>query len=429
MRISDIYEIFKEYPNIITDSREVIHDSIFVALKGDNFDGNKFIDSAFDKGAAYAIADDKSLAGRNNIIVVDDALKTLQDLANCHRKKLGIPVLAITGSNGKTTTKELVSRVLSMKFNVATTEGNFNNHIGVPKTLLKIKSDNNFAVVEMGTNHFGEIETLCKIANPDFGLINNIGKAHLEFFGNLDGVAKAKGELFEFLAANNGKIFVNNDIDVIAKVAKKYVNKENIISYSHQNYGLEIFPTDNENPYLQFVFNKFKVCTRLIGTYNIDNALAAIAIGKYFNILDADIAAAIESYNPDNNRSQKIETQQNILYMDAYNANPTSMQASLQNFISQSAANKMLILGDMRELGASSETEHQNIVQMIIKSTINDVILVGDCFAKAAQNTNFKCFKDVDDCIKYLCEHKISNRTILIKGSHGIHLEKTERYL
>ncbi|MDR2650882.1 MAG: UDP-N-acetylmuramoyl-tripeptide--D-alanyl-D-alanine ligase [Prevotellaceae bacterium] len=429
MQISDIYEIFKKYPNIITDSREVMPDSIFVALKGDNFDGNKFIDSAFDKGAAFAIADDKSFAGREKIIVTDDALKTLQDLAAYHRKKLGIPILAITGSNGKTTTKELVYRVLAKKFNVATTEGNFNNHIGVPKTLLKIKPDNNFAVVEMGTNHFGEIETLCKIANPDFGLINNIGKAHLEFFGNLDGVAKAKGELFEYLAANNGKIFVNSDIDIIAKIAKKYVNKENIISYNQQDYDVKIFPSDNKNPYLQFAFNKVKVCTKLIGTYNIDNVLSAIAAGKYFNISDADIAAAIESYNPDNNRSQKIETQQNTLYMDAYNANPTSMQASLQNFINQNAANKMLILGDMRELGASSESEHQNIIQMIIESNINDVILVGDCFANAAQNTNFKCFKDVDDCIKYLYENKIENRTILIKGSHGIHLEKTEKYL
>ncbi|MDR0420547.1 MAG: UDP-N-acetylmuramoyl-tripeptide--D-alanyl-D-alanine ligase, partial [Prevotellaceae bacterium] len=312
---------------------------------------------------------------------------------------------------------------------VAVTEGNLNNHIGVPKTLLNIKSDNNFAIIEMGTNHFGEIETLCKIASPDFGLITNIGKAHLEFFGNIDGVAKAKGELFEFLAINKGKIFVNTDIDTISGIAKRYLNEKNIISYCQQDYGIKIFPADNENPYLKFIFNKTEVCTKLIGKYNIDNALAAIATGKYFDISDADIADAIASYNPQNNRSQKIETQQNILYMDAYNANPASMQASLQNFINQAAANKMLILGDMRELGESSETEHRNIIQMIIESKINDVMLVGDCFAKAAQNTKYICFKNVDECIKYINENKIENRTILIKGSHGIHLEKTEKYL
>ncbi|MDR2293562.1 MAG: UDP-N-acetylmuramoyl-tripeptide--D-alanyl-D-alanine ligase [Prevotellaceae bacterium] len=429
MKISDIYEIFKKYPNITTDSREIVTDSIFVALKGDTFDGNKFVDSALEKGAACAISDDKSLSKKDRIIIVDNSLKTLQDLAACHRKKLGTTILAITGSNGKTTTKELAYRILSKKFNVAVTEGNLNNHIGVPMTLLKMNTHNNFAVIEMGTNHFGEIKTLCKIANPDFGLINNIGKAHLEFFGNIDGVAKAKGELFEFLAANKGKVFVNQDIDIISKIAEKYVNKENIIPYSQQNYDIKILPADNKNPCLQFVFNKIRVCTKLIGKYNIDNVLSAIATGKYFNISDIDIAAAIESYNPANNRSQKIETQRNVLYMDAYNANPTSMQASLLNFINQNLTNKMLILGDMLELGASSETEHQNIIQMIIESQIKDVLLVGDCFVNAAQNTKFRCFKNVDDCIKYLCENKIDNRTVLIKGSHGIHLEKIEKYL
>jgi UDP-N-acetylmuramoyl-tripeptide--D-alanyl-D-alanine ligase len=429
MEIKDIYEIFKSHPSIITDSRQILPNSIFVALKGDTFNGNKFIDSALEKGAAYAIADDKSLDGKKNVIIVNDTLKTLQDLAAYHRKKLGLPVLAITGSNGKTTTKELVARVLSKKFNVVTTEGNLNNHIGVPKTLLEITTVNNFAVVEMGTNHFGEIETLCKIANPNFGLINNIGKAHLEFFGSLDGVVKAKGELFEFMASNNGKIFMNSDIDIILKLAEKHMTKENIISYNQQNYNVKIFPADSENPYIQFVFNGIKVSTKLIGKYNIENALAAITTGKYFNISDVDIATAIEAYVPDNNRSQKIETKKNIIYMDAYNANPTSMQASLQNFINQNAAKKMLILGDMLELGSSSEIEHQNIINLIKKSDIKNVILVGFCFTKAAQNTEFTCFKNVDDCIEYLRENEINNRTILIKGSHGIHLEKTEKYL
>ncbi|MDR1348819.1 MAG: UDP-N-acetylmuramoyl-tripeptide--D-alanyl-D-alanine ligase [Prevotellaceae bacterium] len=429
MKIPDIYEIFKKYPNIITDSREIMPDSIFVALKGDNFDGNKFVDSAFEKGAAYAIADDKSLSDKENVIVTDDALKTLQELAAYHRKKLGLPVLAITGSNGKTTTKELVHRTLSKKFNIAVTEGNLNNHIGVPKTLLNMKPDNNFAIVEMGTSNFGEIETLCKIANPDFGLITNIGKAHLESFKNIDGVAKAKGELFEFLAVNNGKIFVNKDIDIISKIAAKFADKKNIIEYSQQDCGIKVLATDDKNDCLQFMFNRTKVRTKLVGQFNIDNALAAIATGKYFNISDLDIADAIESYIPENHRSQKIKTQQNILYMDAYNANPTSMQASLQNFINQAATNKMLILGDMLELGASSENEHQNIIKMIAESNISDVLLVGNCFSKAAHNMKFGCFKNVDECIKYLCENKIENRTILIKGSHGIHLEKTEKYL
>ena len=429
MKISDIYEIFKQYPSIVTDSREVKSNSIFVALKGEIHDGNKFIESALEEGAVYAITDDKSFVESDKIILVDDTLETLQKLASYHRNQLGLPVLAITGSNGKTTTKEFVARVLSKKFNVAVTEGNFNNHIGVPLTLLKMKPDNDFAVVEMGTNHFGEIEILCKIANPNFGLINNIGKAHLEFFGSIDGVAKAKGELFEYLSNNNGKVFANGDIDIILRLTEKHINKENIITYGQQKYDVKILPDNIENPFLQFVFNDIKVSTRILGMYNIDNILATVAIGKYFNILDSDIADAIESYEPSNNRSQKIETKRNILYMDAYNANPTSMQASLQNFIRQDAPNKMFILGDMRELGASSEVEHNDIIEIIIKSEIKDAIFVGDCFAKAAKNTIFTCFKNIDECIEYLDKNEISNRTILIKGSHGIHLEKVEKYL
>ena len=429
MKIKDIYEIFKQYPNILTDSREVVRDSIFVALKGDTFDGNKFAVTALENGAAYAIADDKSLAENARIIVVDNALETLQNLAAYHRQELGLPVFAITGSNGKTTTKELVHRVIAKRYNSAVTQGNLNNHIGVPKTLLKIKPDNDFAIIEMGTNHFGEIATLCKIANPDFVLINNIGKAHLEFFGDLNGVAKAKGEMFEFISAKNGKAFVNTDIDIIFQLAKKHIKPENIIQYNQQKYNVKILPDDANNPFLQFIFDNIKVSTNLIGKYNIDNALAAVAIGKYFGISDSDIANSIESYIPENNRSQQIKTERNILYMDAYNANPTSMQASLNNFITGNAKNKMLILGDMRELGENSDYEHDNVVKIITESEIKNVLLVGECFAKAASKTSFACFNNIDECIKYISSENIESQTILIKGSHGIHLEKIEQYL
>ena len=429
MKIYDIYQIFKQYPNIVTDSREVVRDSIFVALKGDTFDGNKFAVPALEQGAAYAIADDKSLAANPKIIVVDNALETLQNLAACHRNELGLPVLAITGSNGKTTTKELVHRVIAKKYNAAVTQGNLNNHIGVPKTLLKMTPDNNFAIVEMGTNHFGEITTLCKIANPDFALINNIGKAHLEFFGDINGVAKAKGEMFEFLSAKNGKVFVNTDIDIIFQLAQKHIKTENIVQYNQQKYGVKILPNDDDNPFLRFTFDNINVNTNLIGKYNIENALAAVAIGKYFGIADTDIANAIETYAPENNRSQQIKTERNILYMDAYNANPTSMQASLKHFISSNAKNKMLILGDMRELGESSENEHDNIVKIITEAEIKNVLLVGECFTKAASDTAFLCFADVDECIKYINSRNIESQTILIKGSHGIHLEKIEKFL
>lgn len=429
MKTAEIYNIFKHCTKIVTDSREIVRNSIFVALKGDTFDGNMFVASALERGAAFAIADDKSLAGNSNVIVVSNALETLQELAAFHRKQLGLPVLAITGSNGKTTTKELVANVIAKRYNAAVTKGNLNNHIGVPLTLLSIKPDNNFAIVEMGTNHFGEITALCKMAAPDFALINNIGKAHLEFFGDINGVAKAKGEMFEYLSENGGKAFVNTDTDIICRLAEKHLKPENIIPYNRQQYNMQIMHDDTENPFLTFAFNGITVHTKLTGTYNMENVMAAVAAGKYFNISDTDIADAIEAYMPDNNRSQQITTERNILYMDAYNANPTSMQASLTNFIAGKAKNRMLLLGDMRELGESSDSEHEEIVRMIIESGIDRVLLVGSCFAKAAKGMPFMCFGNVDECIRYIAGADIKNHTILIKGSHGLHLEKTEPYL
>ncbi len=426
--IKALYGLFLRYPVIATDSRQVSEGSIFFALKGENFDGNDFVPAALEVGAAYAIADNPALGTDDRVIVVDDVLSTLQQLAWYHRKELGVPILAITGSNGKTTTKELVSRVLAKKYKISVTKGNLNNHIGVPLSLLAMDKSTQFGIVEMGTNHFGEIATLCRIACPNYGLITNVGKAHLEFFGSLEGVEKAKGELYDYLSTNKGVAFYNSDNPILSRMIAARTFRETV-AYNRAKLDALLLPADNDNPFLRFTINggKTTVNTQLVGDYNIDNVLAALTMGLCFGVPDDEAIAAVESYRPDNNRSQLVKTTKNYVYMDAYNANPTSMEASLLNFSAQAIPNKLLVLGDMRELGNESDVEHSRIADLIKHEGFTDVILVGTQFGKVANG--FKHFPTTEELCSYLKANEHSGYSILVKGSRGMRLEKVLEYL
>lgn len=428
MNITQIYKLFLEHPSIATDSREVKQGDLFFALKGDNFDGNKFIPNALEAGANYAISDSKEFVNNEHVIYVSDVLETLQQLAQHHRQQLGIPILAITGSNGKTTTKELVSRVLAKKYTISVTKGNLNNHIGVPLSMLQMDKNTQFGIIEMGTNHFGEIATLCKIAQPNYGLITNVGKAHLEFFGSLEGVEKAKGELYDYLSANNGVPFYNSDNPTLTKMISGRTFKE-VVAYSCEKVGAILIPADNSNPFLRFSLNGKTVNTQVVGAYNLDNVIAALTMAKCFGIAEEDAIAAIESYRPDNNRSQLVNTGKNLAILDAYNANPSSMEAAILNFSQQQLNNKMLILGDMLELGDNSNAEHQHILQLIEENNFDNVLLVGKVFHAANSNKNFISFSSTDDLCQYLKEHEVKGYSILVKGSRGIRLEKILEYI
>ncbi|MBT3383547.1 MAG: UDP-N-acetylmuramoyl-tripeptide--D-alanyl-D-alanine ligase [Prolixibacteraceae bacterium] len=419
-----IYKLFNEFPYISTDSREIYKDSIFFALKGENFNGNKFAKEALQKGAAFAIIDEEEYYYSEKTILVNNALESLQDLARVHRKKLGILILAITGTNGKTTTKELVSIILSQKFNVSFTHGNLNNHIGVPLTLLKMNSKTEFGVVEMGANHSGEIANLCSIADPDFGLITNIGKAHLEGFGSLEGVKKTKAELYLHLKKNDGTIFLNANNSVLVKLAKDILNK---VTYGKNDADFNGEPIQSP-PFIhikaKFPKGVLYLNTNLIGDFNFENIMAAICIGNHFGVDPLKIQNALKEYTPKNNRSQLINKGGLKIIMDAYNANPTSMQASIKSFISGFTGNNFLILGDMLELGKSSSQEHIKILIQIQKYQTTNIFLIGPIFTEVAKNYNFSTFLNVDQFCKYLSENKIKNGNILIKGSRGIQLEK-----
>lgn len=424
MEISQLYEIFKQYPSITTDTRNCAKDSIFFALKGANFNGNQYAKKALDLGCKYAIVDETAFADESrNIILVDDCLSTLQQLASFHRSKLSIPVIGVTGTNGKTTSKELITTVLSQEFNVLSTHGNLNNHIGVPLTLLKMTKAHEIAVIEMGANHVGEIKTLVEIAKPNFGLITNVGRAHIEGFGSFENIIKAKGELYDFLRTQkNGKIFIDNDNPYLKEISEGIAT----ISYGNDESLFVCGRAVANDPFLSFVWrfskNDHLVKTNLIGEYNLSNALAAVAIGKYFGVKTAKICKAIEEYVPTNNRSQLKKTDKNTLIIDAYNANPTSMNAALDNFAKMDVPNKTLILGDMLELGNDSIAEHQKVVDLITSSDMDKVFLIGDYFSKT--ETSYPRFTTLDDFSKYLKENPIENRYILIKGSRGLQLEK-----
>lgn len=425
---ASIYKLFLEHPNVTTDSRSVKQGDLFFALKGDSFDGNKFVLNALEAGASYAISDSPEYAENERVILVSDVLETLQLLAQHHRQQLAIPILAITGSNGKTTTKELASRVLAKKYTISVTKGNLNNHIGVPLSLLQMDKNTQFGIIEMGTNHFGEIATLCKIAQPNYGLITNVGKAHLEFFGSLEGVEKAKGELYDYLSANNSIPFYNSDNPILAKMISERKFKETV-AYSREKIGASLIPADSSNPFLRFSLNGKTANTKLVGDYNLDNAIAALTMAKCFGITEEDAIAAIESYSPDNNRSQLVNTGKNLAILDAYNANPSSMEIAILNFSQQQLNNKMLILGDMLELGKDSKTEHQHILQLIEENNFDNVLLIGKAFQEVCSNKKFISFANTDELCNYLKEHEVKGFSILVKGSRGIRLEKILSYI
>ncbi|MFA5328974.1 MAG: UDP-N-acetylmuramoyl-tripeptide--D-alanyl-D-alanine ligase [Prolixibacteraceae bacterium] len=424
MDTARLYEIFRHYPIVTTDSRNIPSGSIFFALKGANFNGNKFAKEALEKGAAYAVIDEPEYADDDKLILVDDVLQNLQQLARYHRDQLKLPVLAITGTNGKTTTKELVAAVLAKKFKVNFTQGNLNNHIGVPLTLLSMNENTEFGVVEMGANHPGEITFLCEIANPDFGIITNIGKAHLEGFGSFEGVVKTKSELYDFLRNEHRKCFINADNPLLVKQA----NELEQISYGQStNYFMtgELASTDN---YLivKALFAKgwLYLKSRLVGDYNFENLLAATCVGKYFEVDPLQIQKALHDYTPSNNRSQLIRSGKNTIIMDAYNANPTSMMAALTNFATIRNKQKCIILGDMLELGDASGEEHQKIVSYIEEQKFEAIFLVGTQFKSTSDRTKKQKFDHVELLSNYLKTQPIENKLILIKGSRGIHLEK-----
>ncbi|WP_338733150.1 UDP-N-acetylmuramoyl-tripeptide--D-alanyl-D-alanine ligase [Mangrovimonas cancribranchiae] len=421
MTINALYKLFLECSAVSTDTRKINPGDLFFALKGDNFNGNTFANKALELGAKYVVIDEKEFKTSNNHILVEDCLKSLQDLATHHRQTLKTPIIALTGSNGKTTTKELIKAVLSEKYSVTATKGNLNNHIGVPLTLLDIKPDTDIAIVEMGANHHKEIAFLCNIALPDFGLITNFGKAHLEGFGSLEGVVKAKSELYDHLKKYNKIIFFNEDDKTQTKQIGDY---NNACSFGSSSKNTKITFIASE-PFVALEYMSERINSHLIGQYNFNNIAVAIAVGKYFKVPKTAIKQAIESYVPSNNRSQIIKTASNQVLLDAYNANPTSMMAALENFANLNYKNKTLILGDMFELGDNALNEHQHIVSFLEKQNDITAIVVGEHFSKTkASSANMLAFKTYADLANHLKETPLKNRYILIKGSRGMALER-----
>lgn len=419
--LEKIYELYKKAYTVTTDSRTISKDCVFVALKGEHFDGNDFaLKVAEDGVAACVIADRKDLPKHERLFVVDDSLKCLQELAKHHRKQLGLPIIGITGTNGKTTTKELVSAVLAKKYSIVFTQGNYNNQLGVPLTLLRVTPQAELAVVEMGASHPGDIRELTDIGEPDYGIITNIGHAHLEGFGGFEGVIRTKNEMYEYIAAHNGMLFVNHDNELLMGLAKD-TKKVTYGTTAEADVSGKIL---SANPYLSVEWNGKKIDTQLVGDYNFENVMAAICIGKHFKVNDDDIVEALASYCPTNNRSQVIETGKNRVVMDAYNANPTSMSHAIRNFRNICSNHNVLILGDMLELGEESEKEHKAIIQLLKDLKFQLVFLVGSEFAKVAPNSTFFSIKDVDNLIRYITLNPISGYDILVKGSNGIHLNK-----
>ncbi|MBT8183984.1 MAG: UDP-N-acetylmuramoyl-tripeptide--D-alanyl-D-alanine ligase [Eudoraea sp.] len=419
MTIQELHQRFLEHSFVSTDTRNIQPRAIFFALKGENFDGNTFAKAALEKGASLVIADDPQYATEANIILVDDALSCLQDLARYHRNSCTAMVLALTGSNGKTTTKELISEVLSSKYRTIATKGNLNNHIGVPLTLLRIREDTEMAIIEMGANHQKEIEFLTGIAQPDYGYITNFGKAHLEGFGGEEGVIKGKSELYEYLIAHNKHIFLNADDPIqLAKLAS-YIRKYGFSSDKREYYNIALKAAD---PYVSLTVEDITINTALIGAYNFSNCCAAVLIGKTFNVPLSDIKEALEKYVPENNRSQILESNGHRIVLDAYNANPSSMRAALDNFQSMKAAHKTVFLGDMFELGEAAPEEHQGIADLVAEMDFDLAFLIGENFNKT--NTTLKKFSTFEGLLNYLQGQQLPAGDILIKGSRGMALER-----
>ncbi len=444
----DIYALFRECAGVTTDSRKVSRGDMFFALKGDNFDGNKYASSALDAGAVWCVVDDPSAVISERCLLVEDALSSLQDLAREHRRVLGIPILAITGSSGKTTTKELVSRVLSRKFKVSVTQGNLNNHIGVPLTLLRMDGATEIGIVEMGASHQKEIELLCSIARPDYGLITNIGRAHLEGFGGVEGVEKGKGELLDYLAANGGIAFYLSDSEALRRmVAARTALKSTA-------YSASTFKNRETEQGLSFEWKGRVINSALVGDYNLYNIAAAIVVGEHFGVNDSDIAMAIGDYVPDNNRSQSVESGSNRLILDYYNANPSSMRAAVEAFASMpTSRERVAVLGDMLELGEYSAMEHRAILSLLKEKGVKRAMLVGPAFGGVKDEVTggsgvafvgtegdgvsagnsygngpdtehgYMFFPDTAALAAYLKDNPLSRSLVLIKGSRGMHLE------
>lgn len=426
MAIEELYRIYQRYPSVQTDTRKLRNGDLYFALKGPNFNGNAFAQKALDGGAACAVIDEGEYAVEGKTILVADVLQALQQLALHHRKQFNIPFLAVTGSNGKTTTKELIHAVLSTRFKTATTEGNLNNHIGVPLTILKVRPDAEIAVIEMGANHQKEIESYCTIALPTHGLITNVGKAHLEGFGSEEGVRRGKGELFDFLRANNGGIFRMNDYPYLLEMSQGIAD---VFSYGTKE-GNVAGDAVQSGPFLNVKFTAGfdgEIATSLVGSYNLPNVLAAVAVGKKFGLSDEKIRSAIEAYTPSNSRSQWVQKGTNKIILDAYNANPSSMKAAVENFAKAGGENKVLVLGAMAELGVESLTEHKAFIAEIEKHRWKAVLLVGGDFLRSGHS--FLSFATPGEAGEWLQAQNLQGAFLLLKGSRSMQMEKVLNYL
>ncbi|CAN5330580.1 UDP-N-acetylmuramoyl-tripeptide--D-alanyl-D-alanine ligase [soil metagenome] len=423
MNIEELYKLYTVNKSVSTDSRNITKGDIYFALKGYHFNGNKYASEALAKGADFAIVDEQQETTDTRLIYSENVLQTLQHLAGFHRSKFSIPIISITGSNGKTTTKELVHAVLATKYKTAVTFGNLNNHIGIPLTLLKIPADVEIVVIEMGANHRHEIEGYCSYTRPTHGLITNCGKAHLEGFGGVEGVIKGKGELFDFLRETNGTAFVNFDDEPVKQMG---LQVHSFMSYGKIETGADVTgKVISSDPVLtvKIIEDVSKqIQTNLVGSYNLPNVLAAVAIGKYFNIDFQNSKHAIECYIPSNSRSQLLKKGTNTIILDAYNANPSSMKAAIQNFADMKAAKKILVLGSMMELGDESENEHQKLLELIAMYEWDDVLLVGDYFNFLQHS--FNKFSTVQEAAAQIGESNLKNATVLIKGSRSMMMEK-----
>ncbi|HEX4877657.1 MAG TPA: UDP-N-acetylmuramoyl-tripeptide--D-alanyl-D-alanine ligase [Chitinophagaceae bacterium] len=422
MQIEELYKLYLKHPSVQTDSRKLKPGDIFFALKGDNFNGNTFAKKAIDGGAAFAIIDEPEFEIPGKTILVENVLTTLQQLAKHHREQFTIPFIGITGSNGKTTTKELVHAVLSSTYKTYTTEGNLNNHIGIPLTLLKIKEDAEIAVIEMGANHQREIAGYCEYAQPTYGIITNCGKAHLEGFGGVEGVRKGKGELYDYIREHNGTLFLMKDYDYLLQMSSGI---KNIIQYGTSDADVEGAVFKNE-PFLEVNIKRGAairtIQTHLVGEYNLPNVLVAVTVGKHFGVADEEIKKAIENYTPSNSRSQLIEKGSNKIILDAYNANPSSMKLAIENFARLKAENKILVLGAMAELGEESLKEHRDIINLIQHHSWKAVLLVGGDFLKIEQP--FTTFASATEAKEWLQQQNIEHSHILVKGSRSMQMEK-----
>lgn len=427
MDISYLHSLFLKCNSVAIDTRKIQPNSLFVAIKGENFDANIFAKEALEKGASFVIIDNKNYFIDQRTVLVENSLLALQELAKFHRKYLKLPIIALTGSNGKTTTKELIHVVLSKKFKTKATVGNLNNHIGVPLTLLSFDSETELGIVEMGANHKKEIEFLCELATPDYGYITNFGKAHLEGFGGVEGVIQGKSEMYNYIAANNKLAFINLEDNIQVEKSKLLQFYSFGINRNNANVNISSIAA---NPFVEVQFSDLQIKTHLIGLYNANNVNAALAIGKYFGVGDREIKDALESYIPENNRSQLISKGTNQIILDAYNANPSSMAVAIENFLQLDNSNKVMILGDMFELGEESFKEHQTIVNMFLNQNNVIVYFVGQEFYNhQISSNNIHFFDSFDSFSEYFRSQKTQNSSILIKGSRGMALERTLPFL